>query len=80
VIAETTMAALLEVPLGMPLLLLTRLCRTTGDHPAVLFRSHFRSDRYYYTVKLAQPDKPSAKPCGRGAPRRGGERSIVGGI
>lgn len=69
--AETTTAALLEVPLGAPLLLLTRLCRTTGDRPVVLFRSHFRSDRYYYTVKLAPPDKPGALPRGRARPAAG---------
>lgn len=74
VIAETTMAALLDVPLGAPLLMLTRLCRTTDGRPAVLFRSHFRSDRYYYTVKLAQPGKPGARPRDRGT------RGITGGI
>ncbi len=49
--ADTEVARLLEVPLGAPLLYITRLVRQTDDRPLVLFRSHFRADRYFYTVE-----------------------------
>lgn len=55
VLADTTLAEVLKVPIGAPLLHLTRLYLTSGRKPVVLFRSHYRSDRYYYTVKLTQP-------------------------
>jgi GntR family transcriptional regulator len=57
-VADTTLARLLEVPLGAPLLQVTRLMLGTdraadGTGVFVLFRSQFRSDRYYYTVDLS---------------------------
>lgn len=54
VVADTEMASLLDVPLGAPLLLMTRLYVTKGNRAVVLFRSHYRADRYFYTVKLDQ--------------------------
>ena len=54
VVADTDMAALLEVPVGAPLLLIRRAFASDGTGRVMLFQSHFRSDRYYYTVKLAQ--------------------------
>lgn len=53
-VADTDMARLLGVPVGAPLLYLTRLWLTEGHRPLVLFRSHYRSDRYYYTVRIDQ--------------------------
>jgi GntR family transcriptional regulator len=57
-VADTTLAQLLEVPLGAPLLQVTRLMlgtdrATDGSGVFVLFRSQFRADRYYYTVDLS---------------------------
>ena len=58
VAADVPVASLLGVPVGAPLLHLTRLyLRGMGDI-AVHFRSLYRPDRYYYTVKLAQPAAP----------------------
>lgn len=54
IVADTEMAGLLEVSLGSPLLLMSRLYVTDGNQPVVLFRSHYRADRYYYKVKLDQ--------------------------
>lgn len=51
--ADTGLARLLEVQFGAPLLFLTRLLRGKNDRLVVLFRSHFRADRYYYTVELS---------------------------
>lgn len=55
VAADIQSAELLDVPIGAPLLCLTRLYLLEGAKFAVYFRSLYRSDRYYYTVKLAQP-------------------------
>lgn len=51
--ADTALARLLEVQFGAPLLYLTRLLRGKNDRLRVLFRSHFRADRYFYTVELS---------------------------
>ncbi|MDB5413519.1 MAG: hypothetical protein JWR10_1854 [Rubritepida sp.] len=64
VAADIQAAELLDVPIGAPLLCLTRLYLMEGERLAVYFRSLYRSDRYYYTVKLAQP------PAMMGAPRK----------
>lgn len=60
--ADTEIAARLDVTIGAPLLLVTRHFLLPRPHGAVLFRTHFRADRYYYTVKLGQrlPRKPRA--------------------
>lgn len=55
VAADTGIATLLDVPLGAPLLLITRHFTVDQKEPAVVFRSHYRADRYFYTVKLSQP-------------------------
>lgn len=60
VAADPDSAALLEVPIGAPLLCMTRLFLTEGGGLAVYFHSLYRSDRYYYTVKLAQPARARA--------------------
>ncbi len=51
VCADTEVARLLGVTLGAPLLFVTRQLRRTDERPLVLFRSHFRADRYFYTVE-----------------------------
>lgn len=63
VTADTTMATHLDVSLGAPLLAITRHYTVEGGGPAVIFRSHFRADRYYYTVDLNQP-RPEDDGCG----------------
>ena len=72
VVADPAMAELLKVPIGAPLLHLTRLYLSPSRQPIVLFRSLYRSDRYYYTIKLAQPEtkkprkgKPATKPASK---------------
>ncbi|BBK41158.1 hypothetical protein STVA_11780 [Allostella vacuolata] len=64
-VADGDMAALLRVPAGAPLLCITRHFLTGEDQTVVVFRSHFRADRYYYTVKLSQG---KSEPHARAAP------------
>jgi GntR family transcriptional regulator len=51
-VATDEVAALLELPVGTPLLLVKRLFVDHERRPVVYFVSHFRSDRYFYTVNL----------------------------
>jgi GntR family transcriptional regulator len=90
--ADTEVARLLEVGIGSPVLHIVRHFKVGADQPIVLFRAHYRADRYYYTVKLAQtapikiapakPDKaartksPHTKKRGR-APNGAHRRSRV---
>jgi GntR family transcriptional regulator len=53
VIADAEIANVLKVAVGSPLLLLTRVLVVTRGGRPILFRSHYRADRYYYTVQLA---------------------------
>jgi GntR family transcriptional regulator len=52
--ADTEVARLLEIGIAAPVLGIVRHFKVDDDRPIVLFRSHYRADRYYYTVKLAQ--------------------------
>lgn len=52
--ADAGQAELLDVPLGAPLLYLVRHFIGPEENSIVLFRSWYRADRYYYTVRLAQ--------------------------
>jgi GntR family transcriptional regulator len=71
VAADIQSAELLDVPIGAPLLCLTRLYLHEGEKLAVYFRSLYRSDRYYYTVKLAQSPGVGERPPARvAAPRK----------
>ena len=70
VTADTEMAALLGVALGAPLLCVRRYFHQTNGAPAVAFVSHFRADRYYYTVNLGTSDRPQRGPKARKAPQR----------
>lgn len=58
VVADTEMADLLGVSLGAPLLCVRRYFRDGDGSPAVIFVSHFRADRYFYTVNLRSSDRP----------------------
>jgi GntR family transcriptional regulator len=61
--ADTEVARLLEIGIGAPVLGIVRHFKVGADQPIVLFRSHYRADRYYYTVKLAQgPGDTHAEP------------------
>lgn len=56
VIADAEIASVLGVPVGAPLLLMTRTL-VVGRGERILFRSHYRADRYYYTVQLVAQEK-----------------------
>lgn len=60
VAADTEIASRLGVSIGAPLLLVTRHFLAPGSSCGLLFRTHFRADRYYYTVQLEQ--KPPRRP------------------
>jgi len=71
IIADTDMAQLLEIPVGAPVLLVSRLCRLDNGASFVLFKSYFRADRYYYTLNLAsEQQRESSAPKARGASNR----------
>jgi GntR family transcriptional regulator len=53
VAADLPWARMLEVRMGEPLLLVTRLMRVKPDAGSVLFRSWYRADRYCYTIDLS---------------------------
>lgn len=72
VAADTGLARLLEVPLGSPLLLISRHFLSDGGRTIVFFRSHFRADRYYYTINIAQPPIPRAPRRAKATIGRGG--------
>src|SRR5262245_14711848 len=55
--ADTEVARLLEIGIGAPVLYIVRHFKVGDDLPIALFRSHYRADRYYYTVKLAQSQR-----------------------
>ncbi len=51
-LANDDLAAQLQTDRGAALLLLTRFFVDREGEPLVLFRSYYRSDRYYYTLNL----------------------------
>ena len=75
-VADSDMAALLRIDPGAPLLCITRHFLTGQDQTIVVFRSHYRADRYFYTVKISQDVKDTrkrrtgSKPGALGARRR----------
>lgn len=71
-VADPDMAELLGVPIGAPLLMIIRAFGKDSSGPRMFFRSHFRSDRYYYTV---HPTTLRA-----GASRKGRNRKKVGDV
>lgn len=54
VAAGAELGRLLRVPITAPLLCVTRHFLDEHNATAVVFRSHFRADRYYYTVKVGR--------------------------
>ena len=69
-VATRETANLLRMPAGVPMLLVKRLFVDKDHKPVVFFVSHFRSDRYYYTVNL-----PKARGAGKALAPRNGRRS-----
>ena len=53
VLADSEIASVLNVAVGSPLLLLTRILVVKRGERPIVFRSRYRADRYYYTVQLA---------------------------
>jgi GntR family transcriptional regulator len=51
-VATKETSKLLQMPASVPMLLVKRLFVDRNRRPIVFFVSHFRSDRYYYTVNL----------------------------
>ena len=69
VAADPYIAGLLGVAVGAPLLYMVRHFLDEHDRSVVVFWSHLRPDRYYYTLKLERPggaQKKKAKPPGSG--------------
>jgi GntR family transcriptional regulator len=56
-VADSEMAQQLEIPIGAPVLFLTRFFRMLDDTPLVLFHSYYRADRYHYTLNIAEGHK-----------------------
>lgn len=56
-VADTGLAQLLGIPVGAPVLLISRLHRLANGQSMVLFKSYYRADRYYYTLNLARPSR-----------------------
>lgn len=54
-VADSLFASLLAVELGAAILIVNRIFIDAADVPVVYFRTRFRADRYYYTVKLPLP-------------------------
>lgn len=50
--ADGYLADVLDVPIGAPLLSIERVVRTTSGRPVEYVRTHYRGDRYKYSVSL----------------------------
>jgi GntR family transcriptional regulator len=53
-VADPTLAELLDVAIGAPILLIRRVLRLPQQDGAVLFKSYYRADRYFYTLNFSQ--------------------------
>lgn len=53
---DTSLVTMLESTLGAPILVITRYYSGDDSEPALVFRSHYRADRYYYTINLSSVD------------------------
>jgi GntR family transcriptional regulator len=70
-LADPPIAAQLEIQVGAPLLVVTRVFSDERERPAVFFRSRFRADRYVYTARLRDdPAAPSRQPPARRGRRK----------
>lgn len=76
-VADSDMAKLLRVDVGSPLLCITRHFLEGGSNRTiVLFRSLYRADRYYYTVKTSQDTREEKSQSGtRGAKKSARSRA-----
>ena len=61
VVADSELAKRLRVDRGAPLLCITRQFLTGKGKTIVVFRSHFRADRYFYTVKISQASEVTGR-------------------
>ena len=59
--ADTPMARLLDITVGAPLLAVTRRMHVGRQREPVLFLSHYRADRYYYSLTLDPPGHGKAR-------------------
>ena len=53
VVADASVASVLQVEVGSPLLSVERLSYTYGDQPVELRRGLYRTDRHYYRNELS---------------------------
>jgi GntR family transcriptional regulator len=58
--ATAELARQLKIEKGDPILCVKRLFVDGNGRPVVFFKTNFRADRYYYTVKLPQPVERSS--------------------
>lgn len=58
IVATGALARHLGVAVGAPVLTVKRLYIDSRENPAVFFREHFRSDRYFYTINLSRGRRP----------------------
>ncbi len=56
-VADAILASHLQVPIGAPILEVGRVFTIEGQEATMYFKSMFRSDHYYYTVQLTQPQR-----------------------
>jgi GntR family transcriptional regulator len=79
IVADTDMAQMLDVAVGAPLLVIMRAFGVDSYGPVMFFRSHFRADRYYYTVQRMQlPQQGAASGQGKKPEQHspGGDRRV----
>jgi GntR family transcriptional regulator len=60
-VADTEMARLLEIPIGAPVLFISRWFKVNNGDEFMLFRSYYRADRYRYTMDFTARGKASRK-------------------
>jgi GntR family transcriptional regulator len=70
VVATKALAKMLEIEAGQPVLILNRTFVDSGGRPVVYFKTQFRADRYYYTVKLPQPKAAGSTSKKSSAPKK----------
>ncbi len=58
-VAGTKFATALQIAVDAPILCVKRLFLDSKGIPVVYFRENFRADRYFYTIRLPQPNSPS---------------------
>lgn len=77
-VADAVVSTRLGIAFGAPLLVIRRVFGVISEGPPLFFESHFRSDRYFYSVQLSQP--PSRRTSGRKPPSKpnkgGGNRAV----